>query len=71
MFPIVVSKGKKRKGRGFSLEELKLAGISAKEAKKLKIYIDKRRKSVYEDNVEFLKKLKNQNLSDLSSSSKD
>jgi ribosomal protein L13E len=34
MFPIVVSKGKKRKGKGFSLEELKLAGISAKEAKK-------------------------------------
>jgi large subunit ribosomal protein L13e len=71
MFPIVISKGKKRKGKGFSLEELKLAGISIKEAKKLKIYIDKRRKSVYEDNVEFLKKLKNQNLSDLSSSSKD
>jgi ribosomal protein L13E len=37
----------------------------------MKIYIDKRRKSVYEENVEFLKKLKNQNLSDLSSSSKD
>ncbi len=71
MFPIVISKGKKRKGKGFSLEELKLAGISVKEAKKLKIYIDKRRKSVYEENVEFLKKLKNQNLSDLSSSSKD
>ncbi len=71
MFPIVISKGKKRKGKGFSLEELKLAGISVNEAKKLKIYIDKRRKSVYEENVEFLKKLKNQNLSDLSSSSKD
>jgi len=71
MFPIVISKGKKRKGKGFSLEELKLAGISAKEAKKLKIYIDNRRKSVYEENVEFLKKLKNQNLSDLSSNSKD
>jgi large subunit ribosomal protein L13e len=71
MFPVVISKGKKRKGRGFSLEELKLAGISIKEAKKLKIYIDKRRKSVYEENVKFLKKLKNQNLSDLSSISKD
>jgi large subunit ribosomal protein L13e len=71
MFPIVISRGKKRKGKGFSLEELKLAGISVKEAKKLKIYIDKRRKSVHEENVEFLKKLKNQNLSDLSSSSKD
>lgn len=71
MFPIIISRGKKRKGKGFSLEELKLAGISVKEAKKLKIYIDKRRKSVHEENVEFLKKLKNQNLSDLSSSSKD
>jgi len=71
MFPVVISKGKKRKGRGFSLEELKLARISIKEAKKLKIYIDKRRKSVYEENVKFLKKLKNQNLSDLSSISKD
>jgi large subunit ribosomal protein L13e len=62
MFPIVISKGKKRKGRGFSLEELKLAGISLNEAKKLKIYIDKRRKSVYEENVEFLKKLKKSEL---------
>ena len=62
MFPIVISKGKKRKGRGFSLEELKLVGISLNEAKKLKIYIDKRRKSVYEENVEFLKKLKKSEL---------
>jgi len=71
LFPIVISKGKKRKGRGFSLAELKEAGISLQEAKKLRIYVDKRRKSVHEENVEYLKKLKNQNLSDLSSSSKD
>jgi large subunit ribosomal protein L13e len=62
MFPIVISKGKKRKGRGFSLEELKLVGISLNEAKKLKIYIDKRRRSVYEENVELLKKLKKSEL---------
>jgi large subunit ribosomal protein L13e len=71
LFPIVISKGKRRKGKGFSLPELKEAGINLQEAKKLGIYVDKRRKSVYEENVEYLRKLKNQNLSELSSSSRD
>jgi len=51
-------KGKKRVGRGFSLSELKTVGISIKEAKKLGIYIDKRRKSLHEENVKKIKELK-------------
>ena len=44
-----------REGRGFSLGELQKAGISIQEAKRLKIRIDKRRKSVHEENVKVLK----------------
>ncbi len=49
---------RKRFGRGFSLGELKEAGISLRESKKLGIYVDKRRKTVHPWNVELLKKLK-------------
>ena len=49
---------KKRLGRGFSIGELQSAGISLSEAKKLGIYVDKRRRSVHQENVEYLKKLK-------------
>lgn len=51
-------RGEKRVGRGFSLGELREAGISIGEAKELGIYIDNRRKSVHRWNVETLKKLK-------------
>ncbi len=44
-----------RKGRGFSLGEIKAAGISVNEARRLGIYVDKRRKSVHEWNVKALK----------------
>jgi len=58
----VVSKGRKREARGFSVEELKLAGLNVREARKLGLYVDERRKSVYEENVnilkEYLKKIK-------------
>jgi large subunit ribosomal protein L13e len=60
--PLVLTSTKrfkrKRVGRGFSLGELERAGISIEEAKKLGIYIDRRRKSVHEWNVNALLRLK-------------
>lgn len=44
-----------REGRGFSLGELKAVGLDPKRAMKLGIYVDKRRKTVHEWNVEALK----------------
>ncbi len=46
-----------RAGRGFSIEELKQAGITLAEARKLKIPVDKRRKTAHEWNIEELRKL--------------
>ncbi|MEM2971157.1 MAG: ribosomal protein L13e [Candidatus Bathyarchaeia archaeon] len=55
--PKVVKKGgKQRFGRGFSREELKQAGISLKEALKLGIPVDFRRKTAHQENIETLKK---------------
>ena len=55
-----------RRGRGFSLGELERAGISVDLAKRLGLYVDKRRKTVHEWNVEalkdFLKRLRNAGL---------
>ncbi len=45
-----------RIGRGFSIGEVKAAGINIKLAKQLNIPIDTRRKSIHEENVENLKK---------------
>jgi|Deesub1362A_J573_1020465.scaffolds.fasta_scaffold02222_9 large subunit ribosomal protein L13e len=56
--PLVFRKGgKQRNGRGFSRGELKEAGLSLKDALKLKIPIDKRRKTLYKENVSAIKKL--------------
>jgi len=43
-------------GRGYSLGELKEVGLNRKMAKYLNIPIDPRRKSVYNENIENLKK---------------
>ncbi|MGP3666809.1 MAG: ribosomal protein L13e [Candidatus Bathyarchaeota archaeon] len=48
---------KTRIGRGFSIGELKEAGLSIDKARKLGIYVDERRKSKHQENVEALKKL--------------
>ncbi len=48
---------RKRLGRGFSLGELKEAGISLTEAKRIGIPVDRRRKTVHAWNIEALKKL--------------
>lgn len=47
--------GKQRSGRGFSLDELKKAGLNPAEAKRLKIPVDKRRKTAHDKNVKAVK----------------
>lgn len=47
--------GKQRYGKGFSREELKKAGLGFKEALKLGIPADSRRKTVHENNVDAVK----------------
>ena len=57
--PIVKSPSWKhglRKGKGFSIGEIKAAGINITVAAKLGIPVDKRRKTIHEKNVETLKK---------------
>jgi ribosomal protein L13E len=47
--------GKQRCGRGFSREELKRVKLSLKDALRLKIPVDSRRRTVHEENVEVIK----------------
>ncbi|MEM3062454.1 MAG: ribosomal protein L13e [Nitrososphaerota archaeon] len=53
----IFGKRKKRIGRGFSINELKEAGITLDEARKIGIYIDFRRRSKHIENIEKLKEL--------------
>lgn len=46
-----------REGRGFSLGEIQKAGAAVVQLKKMKLRVDKRRRSMHEANVEDLKKL--------------
>lgn len=59
--PRNVSRGqavaKPRRGRGFSLGELRAVNLSASKARRLGLYVDERRRSVHLENVEALKKL--------------
>jgi len=48
--------GKKRCGKGFSREELKKVRSSLREALKLSIPIDSRRKTIHEENVNTIKR---------------
>ena len=47
--------GKRRKGRGFSREELKKAGLNLQEARRIEVPIDFRRPTVHDENVEIVK----------------
>lgn len=54
--PIVFKKGgKQRYGKGFSREELKKAGLSLKDALKLRVPIDSRRRTLHEENINAIK----------------
>jgi len=53
---VVWRKTKERKARGFSRAELKEVDLSLKDALKLGIPIDKRRRTKHEENVETLRK---------------
>lgn len=53
--PLVMHRKRERKGKGFSLAELKAVGLSKVKAKKLGIAVDERRKSCLEENINMLK----------------
>ncbi|MBS7647141.1 MAG: ribosomal protein L13e [Candidatus Bathyarchaeia archaeon] len=56
--PLVFKKnGKQRTGKGFSLGELKEAGLNKKQALMLRIPVDSRRRTVHTENIENLKKI--------------
>ncbi len=54
-------------GRGFSVGEIKAVGLTLKEARMLGLYVDERRKTVYEENIrairDWLKALKDSGIS--------
>ena len=52
---ILKNDGKERLGRGFSREELKKAGSSLKEAVRLGLPVDNKRKTSHDENVEAAK----------------
>jgi large subunit ribosomal protein L13e len=52
---IVSHKGRKRYGKGFSLNELRMVGLDIKKAREIGIPFDKRRKSTIIENVNMLK----------------
>lgn len=57
-YPLVLGHGKVlRKGKGFSLGELKEAGIGLEEARRLGVHVDKRRGTAHPENVEVLRDL--------------
>ena len=48
---VLKKSGKQRCGKGFSSEELKKAGLSLKDALKLGIPVDSKRKTAHEENI--------------------
>ncbi len=47
--------GKQRLGKGFSPDELKEAGINVADARRLRLPVDRKRRTSHEENVEALK----------------
>jgi len=47
--------GKQKQGKGFSINELKAAGINKQQAKQAKLPVDVRRRSSHDENVEAIK----------------
>jgi ribosomal protein L13E len=56
MKPRVYSSGKTRYAKGYSSEEIKQANLNVRSARKMGLLVDKRRNTVYEENVESIKK---------------
>ena len=54
---ILKQDGKQRKGRGFSRGELRKAGSNLKEALRLHIPLDSKRRTVHNENMETLQRL--------------
>ena len=54
--PTVQKKGKIRRGKGFSRAELREAGADFRQALKLGIPVDPRRKTKYESNIKILER---------------
>lgn len=52
---ITKQNGKQKLGKGFSPDEIKQAGISRQKAKQMGLPVDKKRKSIHDDNVKSLK----------------
>jgi hypothetical protein len=50
-----IQRPRPKRGRGFSLEELRAAGLTPLEAKGLGIYVDKRRGTMHPENIGVLK----------------
>ncbi|MBS7624865.1 MAG: ribosomal protein L13e [Candidatus Bathyarchaeia archaeon] len=63
---VVYRGGRRRAGKGFSKEELRAIGLSLREALRLKVPVDLRRRTKHEENVKTLKRF----LSSLSSQRK-
>ena len=54
---VVKKLGRTRRGRGFSREELRAAGLDFHQALKLRLPVDTRRKTKHDENVKTLKQL--------------
>ena len=56
--PVVKKRsGERRYGRGFSQTELQRAGLSKRDALKLKIPVDPRRRTLHDDNVQIISEI--------------